>query len=104
MAMRVPTVDASLVDLVATLKKDASVEDVNAVVKAAATGPMKGILEYAEDPIVSTDIIGSSSSSVFDSLCTMRLGQRLVKLVSWYDNEYGYSSRCVDLFKRMAAL
>lgn len=104
MAMRVPTVDGSLVDLVATLKKEASVEEINAAVKAAAVGPMKGILEYAEDPIVSTDIIGNPASSVFDSLCTMRLGQRLVKLVSWYDNEYGYSSRCVDLFKRIAAL
>ncbi|MFW6151798.1 MAG: type I glyceraldehyde-3-phosphate dehydrogenase [Verrucomicrobiota bacterium] len=104
MAVRVPTVDGSLVDLVVTLKKGASVEDVNAAVKKAAEGEMKGVLEYSEDPLVSTDIIGTSASSIFDSLSTMKIGEKMVKLVSWYDNEYGYSSRCVDLFKKMAAL
>ncbi len=104
MAIRVPTVTGSLVDLVATLKKDASVEEVNAVVKAAAEGPMKGILYYSEEPLVSTDIIGDPHSSIFDSLCTMKIGERLIKLVSWYDNEKGYSVRCVDLFKKLAAL
>ena len=104
MAIRVPTVTGSLVDLVCTLKKEASVEDINAVVKAAADGPMKGILAYCDEPIVSTDIIGDPHSSIFDSLCTMKIGDKMVKLVSWYDNEVGYSSRCVDLFKRMAAL
>jgi len=104
MAIRVPTVDGSLVDLVVRIKRDASVEEINAVVKSAAEGPMKGILEYCDEPIVSTDIIGNPASSIFDSLCTMKIGDKLVKLVSWYDNEIGYSSRCVDLIKKMAAL
>jgi glyceraldehyde 3-phosphate dehydrogenase len=104
MAMRVPTVTGSIVDLVAILKKDASVDDVNAAVKAAAEGPMKGILSYSTDPIVSTDIIGSSYSSVFDAPFTSKIGDKMIKLLSWYDNEYGYSTRCVDLFKKMAAL
>jgi len=103
-AVRVPTVTGSMVDLVATLKKDASVDEVNAAVKAAAEGPMKGILAYGVDPIVSSDIIGDSRSSLFDSLCTMKIGTRMVKLVSWYDNEWGYSARCVDLFKKLSAL
>jgi glyceraldehyde 3-phosphate dehydrogenase len=103
-AVRTPTITGSLVDLVCMLKKDASVEEINAAVKAAAEGPMKGILMYTEDPIVSTDIIGDSHSSIFDAKSTMKIGDRMVKLVSWYDNEYGYSSRCVDLFKKLAAL
>jgi glyceraldehyde 3-phosphate dehydrogenase len=102
MAIRTPTWNGSIVDLVARLKKDASVEEINAAVKAAAEGPMKGILSYCEDPIVSTDIVGDPHSSIFDSLCTMKIGEKMVKLVTWYDNEYGYSSRCVDLFKKMA--
>jgi glyceraldehyde 3-phosphate dehydrogenase len=104
MAVRVPTVTGSLVDLVAVLKKDASVEEVNAAVKQAADGPMKGLLAYTEDPIVSTDVIGDRHSSIFDSLSTMKIGAKLIKLISWYDNEVGYSARCVDLFKKMAAL
>jgi len=103
-AVRTPTITGSLVDLVCTLKKEASVEEVNAAVKAAAEGPMKGILDYCEDPITSTDIIGDSHSSIFDSLLTDKIGSKLFKVVSWYDNEYGYSCRCVDLFKKMAAL
>lgn len=103
-AVRTPTINGSLVDLVARLKKDVSVDEINAVVKAAADGPMKGILCYCEDPIVSTDIIGDSHSSIFDSLLTMKIGEKMVKLVSWYDNEFGYSSRCVDILKKMAAL
>ncbi len=102
MAIRTPTWNGSIVDLVARLKTDASVEEINAAVKAAADGPMKGILSYCEDPIVSIDIVGDPHSSIFDSLCTMKIGDKMVKLVSWYDNEYGYSSRCVDLFKKMA--
>lgn len=101
MAVRVSTPNGSLVDLVATVKKDATVEEINEAVKAAAEGPMKGILYYCDDPIVSTDIIGDPHSSVFDSLSTMKIGSRMIKLISWYDNEYGYSSRCVDLFKKM---
>ncbi len=104
MAVRVPTVDGSLVDLVVELKKEASVDDINAAVKNAAESSMAGILEYSEDPLVSSDIIGASASSIFDSLSTMKIGEKMIKLVSWYDNEYGYSSRCVDLFKKMAAL
>jgi len=104
MAVRVPTVDGSLVDLVAALKKDASVEEVNAAVKAAAEGPMKGLLAYNEDELVSTDVIGDTHSSIFDAPMTMKIGSRMVKLISWYDNECGYSQRCVDLFKKMAAL
>ncbi len=103
-AVRVPTPDGSLVDLVCTLKRDSSVEEINAALKAAAEGPMKGILQYSTDPLVSTDIVGNPHSSIFDSLSTMMIGKRQVKLVSWYDNEYGYSCRCVDLFKRMAEL
>jgi glyceraldehyde 3-phosphate dehydrogenase len=104
MAVRVPTVDGSLVDLVAELKKEASVEDVNAAVKKAADGDLKEVLEYSEDPLVSSDVVGNPYSSIFDSLSTMKIGDRMIKLVSWYDNEYGYSMRCVDLFKKMAAL
>jgi len=104
MAIRVPTWDGSVVDLVATLKKNVTVEEVNAAVKAAAEGPMKGILKYCVDPIVSTDVIGDSHSSIFDSLSTMKIGEKLFKFISWYDNEYAYSCRCVDLFKKMAAL
>ena len=103
-AIRVPTADGSLVDLVAMLKKNVSIQDVNAAVKNAAEGALKGILEYSEDPLVSTDVIGNPHSSVFDSLSTMKIGEKMVKLISWYENEYGYSCRCVDLFKRMAGL
>jgi len=103
-AVRVPTINGSLVDLVVTLGKEVATDEVNSAVKAAAEGPMKGILSYSEDPLVSTDVIGDSHSSVFDSLSTMKIGERMVKLVSWYDNEYGYSCRCVDLFKRMATM
>jgi glyceraldehyde 3-phosphate dehydrogenase len=104
MAVRTPTITGSLVDLVCTLKKDASVDEINGAVKAAADGAMKGILKYSEEPLVSSDIIGDSHSSIFDSKSTMKIGEKMVKLVSWYDNEYGYSMRCVDLFKKMAAL
>jgi glyceraldehyde 3-phosphate dehydrogenase len=103
MAMRVPVIDGSVVDLVAELEKDTTAEEVNAAIKAAADGPMKGILEYTEDPIVSVDVIGNPHSSVFDSLCTSVMGGNFVKIISWYDNEWGYSNRCVDLFKRMAS-
>lgn len=102
-AVRTPTITGSIVDLVCSLKQDVSVEDVNAAVKAAAEGPMKGVLQYCTDPIVSSDIIGNPHSSIFDSLLTSKIGSKMFKLISWYDNEYGYSARCVDLFKRMAA-
>jgi glyceraldehyde 3-phosphate dehydrogenase len=102
MSLRVPTSDGSIVDLVAELDKSATVEDINAAMKAAADGPMKGILEYTEDPIVSIDIVGNPHSSVFDALSTMVLEGNLVKILSWYDNEWGYSNRVVDLISRVA--
>ena len=102
-ALRVPVIVGSCVDLVAELKTEATVEKINAAVKTAAQGELKGILSYCEDPIASSDIIGDPHSSVFDSLCTMVLGST-VKIVSWYDNEWGYASRTVDIMKRLAKL
>jgi len=101
MSMRVPTPDGSVVDLVAELGRDVTKEEINAAMKAAADGPMKGILEYCTDPIVSIDVVGNSASSVFDSLQTMVMGGtgNFVKCVSWYDNEAGYSNRVIDLVK-----
>ncbi|MEM1448953.1 MAG: type I glyceraldehyde-3-phosphate dehydrogenase [Planctomycetota bacterium] len=100
MAMRVPVPNGSVVDLVARLKKKATAEDVNAAVQAAAKAkPLKGILQFSTDPLVSSDIIGNPHSSVFDSLATMAMGDRTVKIVSWYDNEWGYSNRVVELMK-----
>jgi len=99
MAVRVPTADGSLVDLTVELEKKASKEDINAAMKQAAEGPLKGILEYTEDPIVSVDIIGNPHSSIFDALSTMVVGDNLFKVLSWYDNEFGYSGRMVDMLK-----
>lgn len=96
MAVRVPTPTGSLVDLVVELNRDVTKEEVNAAMKKAADGPMKGILEYTEDPIVSVDIIHNPASSIFDASATMVMGNK-VKVLSWYDNEWGYSNRVVDL-------
>jgi glyceraldehyde 3-phosphate dehydrogenase len=104
MAMRVPVPDGSTVDLVVELDKDVTVDEVNAAVKAAAEGDLEGILQYSEDPLVSTDIIGNPHSSIFDAGSTKVLGGNLVKVLSWYDNEWGYSNRVVDLIDRLAAL
>lgn len=101
-AMRVPVKDGSVVDLTAVLEKEVTVEEINAAVKEAAEGEMKGILEYCIDPVVSSDIIGNSHSSIFDSLSTMVINKNLVKIVSWYDNEAGYSNRVVDLLVKIA--
>jgi glyceraldehyde 3-phosphate dehydrogenase len=101
-SVRVPVVDGSLVDLVVTLEKDATPESVNEAVRKAAAGPMKGIVEYCEDPIVSVDIIGNPNSSIFDALSTMSITPRVFKVFSWYDNEYGYSMRMVDMMKLIA--
>ena len=101
MAMRVPTPDGSVVDLVAELKISTTKEEINAAMKKAAEGPMTGILQYTEDPLVSVDIIGNSHSSIFDALSTMVIGGNLVKVISWYDNEWGYSCRVVDLLGKM---
>ena len=102
-ATRVPTPDGSMVDLTVELEQEVTIEEVNAAMKAAAEGPLKGILEYVEDPIVSSDIVGDDHSSLFDSKLTMVLGGKgnLVKCVSWYDNESGYSNRVKDLAKIM---
>ncbi len=103
-AMRVPVPDGSLVDMTVELKTDVTAEAVNEAMLAASRGPLKGILEYCEDPIVSSDIIGNSHSSVFDPALTQVMGKRLVKVVSWYDNEYGYSTRIEELINRLAQL
>jgi glyceraldehyde 3-phosphate dehydrogenase len=103
MAMRVPVPDGSIVDLVVQVSRDVTVDEVNAAMKAAAEGEMKGILEYTEDPIVSSDIVGNPASSIFDSGLTKVINGKTVKVVSWYDNEWGYSNRVVDLLKAMAA-
>ena len=97
-SLRVPTPDGSITDLVATLKKEVTVQEVNEAFKKAAAGELKGILEYTEDPIVSIDIVGNSHSNIFDALSTMAKG-KMVKVVGWYDNEFGYSCRVVDLMK-----
>ena len=102
MAMRVPVPDGSIVDFVAVLNTDVTAEQVNAAFKAAAEGELKGILEYTEDPIVSSDIIGNPHSSIFDSQLTTVMDGNMVKVVSWYDNEWGYSSRVVDMLSVMA--
>ena len=99
--MRVPVIDGSVVDLVVELAKPVKKEDVNGAVKAAAEGPLKGILQYTEDEIVSCDVIGNPHSSIFDAKLTMVMDDNFVKIISWYDNEWGYSNRCIDLFKLM---
>jgi len=103
MAMRVPVPDGSIVDLVVELDEDVTPEQVNAAMKKAAEGELKGILEYSEEPLVSTDIIGNPHSSILDASATQALGGNMVKVVSWYDNEWGYSNRVVDLIERIAA-
>ena len=101
-AVRAPVVTGSLVDLTFVPSKATSVEEVNAAVEAAANGPLKGILAYTEDPIVSTDIVGDPHSSIFDASLTQIIGDgSLVKAVSWYDNEWGYSNRCVELIGKV---
>ena len=100
-ALRVPTTTVSCVDLSVNLSKPATVETINAAMKAAADGPMKGIFGYTEDPVVSMDFKGDSRSSIFDGLCTMTLGDKFAKVVSWYDNEWAYSERVGDLIDLM---
>ncbi len=103
-SLRVPVPTGSITDLTAVLSKSVTVADINAAMKAAAGGQLKDILYYTEDPIVSTDIIGDPHSCIFDSLFTTVMAGNMVKVLGWYDNEYGYSSRTVDLIKKMAAL
>jgi len=104
LSLRVPVPVGSITDLVVTLSKDASAEDVNAAMKAAADGPLKGILEYNTDPIVSSDIVGNTHSSIFDATWTTQIGGNMLKVLSWYDNEYGYSNRTADMIARLAQL
>jgi glyceraldehyde 3-phosphate dehydrogenase len=104
-AMRVPVPDGSIVDLVAELSKSVTVASINeAMREAASKAPLQGILAYCEEPIVSSDIIQDSHSATFDSLCTRVLGGNFVKVIAWYDNEWGYSCRVVDLIGKLAAL
>jgi glyceraldehyde 3-phosphate dehydrogenase len=102
-AMRVPTPNVSVVDLAAILDKKTTTEEVNAAFKAAASGPMKNLLQYTEEPLVSIDFRGNSHSSILDSQYTSVMDGDFVKVLAWYDNEWGYSSRCVDLLKLMAS-
>jgi len=104
MAMRVPVMDGSVVDFVARLDKAVSADDVNAAFREASEGRLQGILEYSQEPLVSSDIIGNAHSCVFDSEYTALMEGRMVKVIGWYDNEWGYSNRVVDLIERMAAL
>lgn len=102
LAIRVPTPTVSVTDLVCTLGKDASVEEINAAFKKASETDMKGILGYSEEPLVSIDYRGDERSSIVDGLSTMKIGERMVKVISWYDNEWGYSQRLADLTKYVA--
>lgn len=104
LAVRVPTPDGSVVDLTCELAKPATKEEINAAMKKAAEGQMKGILEYVTDPIVSADIIGNKHSSIFDSKLTQVIGGNLIKIISWYDNEVGYSNRVVDMVGVLAKM
>jgi glyceraldehyde 3-phosphate dehydrogenase len=100
-AIRGPVHDGSVVDLVAELKRNATVQEINEAIKAAADGPLKGYLEYCEDEIVSADVIGNPASSVFDAKSTMVMDGNFIKVLSWYDNEWGYSNRVIDLIPLM---
>jgi glyceraldehyde 3-phosphate dehydrogenase len=104
MAVRVPTQDGSFTDFVAVLQKDVTVEQVNRAFKRAARGRLKGILQYSEDPIVSVDIVGNPHSCIFDPLITTVMAGNMVKVCGWYDNEWGYSSRCIDLLEKLSKL
>ena len=101
-SVRVPVADGSLVDLVVTLSKDTTAEEINAAVKKAASGALKRYVEYCEDPIVSIDVVGNPHSSIFDALSTMGVTPRVFKIFAWYDNEYGYSARMIDMMKLIA--
>jgi glyceraldehyde 3-phosphate dehydrogenase len=98
-SMRVPVPDGSVVDLVVTLKRDVSIAEVNAAFEKAAKKELKGILAYSTDPLVSSDIVRNPASSIFDSQSTMLMGTRMVKVIAWYDNEWGYSNRVVELMR-----
>tara|TARA_Y100001978_G_scaffold46317_1_gene41319 strand:+ start:680 stop:1675 length:996 start_codon:yes stop_codon:yes gene_type:complete len=101
LSIRVPTPDGSLTDFTAVLDRDATVEEINAAFQSAAEGSLQGVLEYSEDPLVLADIIGNAHSCIFDALSTNVVEGNMVKILGWYDNEWGYSNRCVDLLKRL---
>ena len=101
MSIRVPTLDVSVVDLTCTLKKGASYEDICAAIKAAVAGPMKGIMDYTDEAVVSSDFLGNTHTSIFDEKAGIALTDKFVKLVSWYDNEIGYSNKVLELIKSM---
>jgi glyceraldehyde 3-phosphate dehydrogenase len=103
MAFRVPTADVSCVDLTFRTAKDTSLAEINAAMKAAADGPMKGVLGYTEEEIVSSDFVGDRRSSIYDAMAGIELNKRFFKVVSWYDNEAGYASRCVDMMRFFAS-
>jgi glyceraldehyde 3-phosphate dehydrogenase len=102
MAIRVPTPDVSLIDLVVNLAKDTTAEEVNAKLKAAADGPFDGVLGFSDEPLVSCDYLGTSESSIVDGLSTKVIGGKMVKVISWYDNEWGFTHRAVDLLQLVA--
>jgi len=104
MAMRVPVPDGSIVDLVCRLKKNVTCQEANDAVKAAAEGPMKRVVDYSEAPLVSSDIIGNPHSSIFDAISTSSQEDGYLRIISWYDNEWGYSNRVVDLIEKLAAV
>ena len=104
LAMRVPVADGSLVDLTVEVERDVTVAEVNEAMIEAATGSLKGILAYTDEALVSSDIIGNSYSSIFDSQLTQVMQKRMVKVVSWYDNEWGYSTRVAELIGRLAVM
>lgn len=104
LSIRVPTPDGSLTDFTAILDKETNAEEVNAAFKAAAGGALSGILEYSEDPLVLADIVGNPHSCIFDAMSTNVLEGNMVKILGWYDNEWGYSSRCVDLLNKLGTL
>jgi len=101
LSIRVPTPDGSLTDFTAVLERDATADEINAAFKSAAEGSLQGVLEYSEDPLVLADIIGNAHSCIFDALSTNVVEGNMVKILGWYDNEWGYSNRCVDLLKRL---
>jgi glyceraldehyde 3-phosphate dehydrogenase len=103
MSFRVPTADVSAVDLTFRTSKETSLADINAAMKSAAEGSMKGVLAYTEEEVVSSDFLGDPHSSIFDAKAGIELNKRFFKVVSWYDNEAGYSNRCVDLIRYMAS-
>ena len=102
--MRVPVIDGSVTDLTAVLNQNVTSDQVNDAMRAAASGALEGIMEYTDDPIVSSDIVGNTHSCVFDASWTQVIADNLVKVVGWYDNEWGYSNRAADLITRMAML